>query len=211
MRRLVIPVVTILLSLMVAHSGSAQRHRPRFSVVGGVNFATWRGSDVGSGATTRTAVHAGALATLDLNRAVSIQSGLVYSQQGTGADVGGGVTGTIKVDYLLVPFYVLAGTTLQGTTPLRPYLYAGPAVGLKVHCRVEASNGGTSASADCDDPSVGLKVKGTDFGLHFGAGVGFGRFTVGGRYQLGLSSIDDTGGNANIKNSVFAITAGYQF
>jgi hypothetical protein len=211
MRRPVIPVLVLLPSLLAAHAGNAQRHHPRFSVVGGVNFAKFRGSDVGSGVTTRTGFHLGGLVTAAATPSLAFQTGLVYSQEGTSADAGGGLTGAVKIDYLQVPLYLKVHTTLQGTTPLSPHLYIGPAIGYKVRCKVEASNGGTTASADCDDPTVGLSIKTTEFGIHFGAGVDFGRFTVGGRYQLGLSSLDDSGGNADVKNSVVAVTAGYQF
>lgn len=68
-----------------------------------------------------------------------------------------------------------------------------------------------SAEADCDDQTVQLQVEGTDFGLRFGAGVEIGRFMLGGRYQLGLTSIDESSGNADIKNSVLAVTAGFRF
>jgi hypothetical protein len=209
MKQLMGIALATLLAAGVAQPISAQAKRPRFGVVGGLNFAKWTGDDVGSGAETRTGFHAGGVITVDLSPSLGIQSGLVYSQEGTSADFGGGVTGKIQMDYLQIPVYLKLQTTLQGSTPLRPHLYAGPALGVRVRCRVEASSGGTSASADCNDS--GLDTKSTEFGAHFGGGVDIGRFTIGGRYQLGLSSIDDSGADADVKNSVFAITAGYRF
>jgi len=204
--------LALLLTALLAPAAMAQRAtRLHVGVTGGINFATWRGSDVGSGATRRTGFHAGGVVTHDLSEALSIQTGLVYSQEGSGADLGGGLTGEIKVDYLRVPLVLRAATTLRGTTPIRPYLLAGPAVSFRVRCRVAAKSGTQSAEADCSDPSVGLKIQSTDVALDFGAGVDIGRITLGGRYQLGLRSVDDTGGNADVKNSVLAISAGYRF
>jgi hypothetical protein len=207
------PGILLGLALLAGASteGVAQGRRPYFGVVAGINFAKWTGSDVGSGSKRRTAFHGGGTVGIPLSQAVTIQSGLMYSQEGTGADLGGGVSGSIKVDYLVVPLELKAGTTLTGTTPIRPYLLAGARVGFKTRCKVEASSGGASAEVDCDDPSLQLQLKGTDFGLNFGAGVEIGRVTIGGRYTLGLTSVDDTGGNADVKNSVLAISGGYRF
>jgi hypothetical protein len=188
-----------------------QGRKVHFGVAAGINFAKWTGDDVGSGAERRTAFHGGGTVSLDLSQAFSLQSGLIYSQEGTGADLGGGVNGAIKVDYLVVPVELRAGTTLRGTTPIRPYLSAGGRVGFETRCKVEASSGGTSAEVDCDDPGLQLELKGTDFGLQFGAGVEIGRVSIGGRYTLGLTSVDDTGADADVKNSVIAILAGFRF
>jgi outer membrane protein with beta-barrel domain len=201
----------VLATAGAAHAQARPQRRVHLGVDGGLTFATWHGSDVGSGATRRTGIHAGATLTAKLNQGFSLRTGASYSQEGTGADLGAGVTGAIKVDYLRVPLYLEASTTLRGTTPLRPFLYAGPSFGFKVRCKVAAQSGGQSAEANCDDPSVGLRIKGTDLGLDFGAGVGIGRFSLGGRYQYGIRSIDDNGGNADVKNSTFAISAGYSF
>jgi Outer membrane protein beta-barrel domain len=205
-------VLGTLLLAAVAPVGVAQaQRRAHIGVTAGVNFATWHGNDVGSGAKRRTGIHAGGTLSTKLNQAFSFSTGVIYSQEGTGADLGSGVTGAIKVDYVRVPLYFEAGTTLQGTMPIRPFLYAGPDFGFKVKCRVAASSGTQSAEVDCNDPSLSLRIKGTDLGLDIGGGVGIGHFTLGARYQLGIRSIDDTGGNADVKNSTFAISAGYIF
>jgi hypothetical protein len=205
-------LLALLLAVLLAPPALAQKSKKlHFGVTGGINFATWRGSDVGPGATRRTGFHAGGVVTNDLSEAFSIQTGLVYSQEGSGANLGGGVTGSINVDYLRVPLLLKAATTLRGTTPIRPYLYAGPAVSFKVHCRVTAKSGTQSAAADCTDPSLSLQIRSTDVSADFGAGVDIGRVTLGGRYQLGFRSVDGTSASSDVKNSVFAITAGFRF
>jgi hypothetical protein len=211
MRRLTCSIPLAFLVGIAVTPTAAQTKKVHFGVTGGANFATWTGSDVGSGAKRRTGFTGGGMVTMHLSPAAAVQTGLRYSQEGTGADLGSGISGSFKVDYLRVPLYLKVGTKLQGTTPIYPHLYAGPAVGFKVRCKVEASSGSQSAEADCDDPSIQAKVKSTDFGLHFGAGVDIGHFNLGGRYELGLTSIDDSGGGADIKNSVLAVVAGYDF
>jgi serine/threonine-protein kinase len=54
-------------------------------------------------------------------------------------------------------------------------------------------------------------VKIMDFGLIFGAGVEFGKITVDARYNLGLTTIDDSEEEADVKNSVISIMVGYSF
>jgi hypothetical protein len=137
--------------------------------------------------------------------------GVAYSQQGTGVDLGGGVSGTFKLDYLEVPLLLELAAPLQGNPRIRPFAVLGPAVGLEVGCKVRGESGSQSAEVDCDDPLLGLDTKKVQAGLHFGAGIEISRFFVGLRYQLGLTSIDDTGADADIKNRVLAIVAGYGF
>ncbi|MBK8832922.1 MAG: PorT family protein [Saprospiraceae bacterium] len=51
-----------------------------------------------------------------------------------------------------------------------------------------------------------------EFGLHIGAGIGFGRFEVDVRYMAGLSDVSAADGNVNdIKNSAFGAGLTYKF
>ena len=211
MHRLLWPGMGMLLIAATVWPVAAQAKKVEFGIEAGLNFATWTGDDVGGGASRRTGFFGGGVVTLNLSPSFALQSGVIYSQEGTGVDAGGGITGAVKVDYVRIPVYLRAGTKLQGTTPISPYLYAGPAVSFKVRCKIEASSGSQSAEADCDEPGIGAEIKSTDFGVHVGAGVGIGKFSVGARYQLGLTSLDDTGADADIKNSVLAVSAGFTF
>ena len=189
-----------------------RKKRVTVGPVAGVNFATWSGSDVGDGAKRRTGFHAGLMLNADLDRIFGIQTGAAYSQEGTGVDVvGSTVEGTIKVDYIRVPLLLKARAELRGSK-LRPYAVVGPSMGIKIKCRVEASDGSQSASSACDDPSVGLNLTTADFGLVLGLGLDFERFSAGFRYVPGLRSIDDTSNDAaEVHNNLLALTAGFAF
>lgn len=186
--------------------------RVSIAPVVGVNFATWTGKDVGSGATHRTGVHAGLLVTTELGRVFAFQTGALYSQEGTGVELSGtNITGTFKVDYIRVPF-LLKGRALLPGSAIRPYALFGPAFGFKIGCEIEASDGTSSATVKCDDPNIGLNLTTMDIGLHMGLGVDVGRFTGGFRYQPGIRSIDDTNTDATeVHNSLLALTAGFAF
>lgn len=178
--------------------------------IGGVNFAKFGGDDV-SRVDTRTGFHAGLFASFPLGRYVALVPGAAFSQEGTSVDLGGGATGTLKIDYLEVPVLLKLGAPLQGKGNLRPYVIAGPGVGFKVSCKVRAENASQSAEADCDDPTVGAATKSVQFSAIFGGGLDIGRFTFGLRYQLGLTSIDNSAAEADVKNRVLALFAGYGF
>lgn len=177
---------------------------------GAINFAKFGGSDVGN-VDTRTGLMAGVFVSFPFGKYLAIVPSAAYSQEGTSVDAGGGITGSFKVDYIEVPVLLKLSAPLAGTGQLRPFVVAGPALGFLVSCKLQASNGSQSAEANCDDPSVGADAKSFQFSAHFGAGLEIGRVMVGLRYQLGLTSIDDTGADADVKNRVLSLVAGYGF
>jgi hypothetical protein len=198
-----------LLFCMLASSVAAQQS----AIIGplaGINFAKFGGDDVGD-VDTRTGFQAGLFAVLPLSRFLALMPSVSYSQEGTAVNPGGGVSGSFKLDYLEVPVLLKLSAELNDNENLRTYAVAGPAVGFQLKCQVHASSGSQSADVDCDDPTLGLDSKKVQFSGVFGAGLDIDRFTVGLRYQLGLSSIDDTGADADIKNRVLSIVAGYGF
>lgn len=203
---------------VVATAPATVTHRPphrnkvTIGPVIGLNFATWSGADVGDGFSRRTGLHGGLMITAAVSRVVSVQVGAMYSQEGTGVEpTPGGVRGSFKVDYVRVPLLLKAGSPLPGSK-VRPYALLGPTLGIKVRCRIEATDGTQSASIDCEDPAIGLNLTTADLGLVLGFGVDVGRVTAGVRYQPGLRSIDDTSNDAaEVHNNLLAITAGYAF
>ncbi len=174
----------------------------------GVNFAKFGGDDV-SGVDSRTGFQLGLFGSFPLGKFVALQPSVAYSQQGTSLDPGGGVTLKFKLNYIEAPVLLRFSAPLQTTSQMRPYFELGPAIAIEASCNVEGSDGSQSATLSCDDDQLQLQRKKTTFSAHFGAGIEFDRFFLGARYQLGLSSIDDTGGD--IKNRVIAIMAGYGF
>lgn len=54
-------------------------------------------------------------------------------------------------------------------------------------------------------------VKTMDFGLVFGAGINIGPATIDARYNLGLTTTDDSEDEFDVKNSVISIMLGYSF
>lgn len=200
----------LLVALMTAPLAAQTRPATLAGPFGGINFAKFGGDDVGD-VETRTGFHAGLFLSVPLGNYFALVPGAAYSQEGTSVDAGGGISGTFKLDYLEIPVLLKLGAPLQGKGTLRPFVMAGPSLGFRLSCKLHAESGSQSAEADCDDPSIQLESKSVQFSALFGAGIDVGRVTLGLKYQLGLSSIDDTGGDADVKNRVLSIFAGYGF
>lgn len=188
-----------------------RRKKVSVGPVAGVNFAKWGGDDVGEGQTSRTGFHGGLLLTAELGRHFDVQTGAIYSQEGTGADFSGGISATFKVNYVRVPLLLKARAPLSGSR-LVPYAVLGPSLAFKASCDIEVTDGQQTVSRECDDPEIGLDVTTVDLGMVLGVGFDFGKFTAGFRYVPGLRSIDGSNdGSADVHNSLLAITAGYAF
>lgn len=185
----------------------AQNRRPSYGVQGGVTFANFGGGDIGDGE-NRTGFQLGGFATFPVGSHVAIQPTALYSQEGTQSDANG-LTGTIRLDYIEVPLLLKLSPNLEGS-PLHPFLVVGPAVGFQVSCSVQVKTSGQSVERPCADSAAAIDTKPVQLGVHFGVGLEFGRLAVGLAYQLGLTSIDNSGADASVRNRVMAIVVGYR-
>jgi hypothetical protein len=130
-----------------------------------------------------------------------IQPEVLYTQKGAKYDEGG-AEATVKLDYVEVPV-LFKGRF--GSGGVKPSVFAGPAVGFKVSAKTEFDG----EEEDIED------VKGTDFGIVFGAGLdlaaGPGSFIIDARYTLGLTTLDDSPDPGDVKNGVWSFSVGYTF
>jgi len=177
----------------------------------GVDFMTAGGDDAPDDADRRTGFLAGAFVEVEFGGPFALQPELLYTQKGWSreGDVRGTtITSTVKLDYIEIP--VLAKFQLPLGGPFSPSLFAGPAVGFNASAEREVEGGGQSQTNDISD-----QVSSTEFGLVFGVGgdfgIGAGTITVDARYNLGLTSVDDTDADASVSNQGFMITAGFAF
>lgn len=98
---------------------------------------------------------------------------------------------------------------------VKPSLFAGPALAIKLSGKVWAEYAGESDEDDIED------TKGTDFGLIIGGGIDFGlgadskgKITVDLRYILGLTTIyKSVAGEeiVDVKNGALSLLIGYSF
>lgn len=174
----------------------------------GVNIATLGGDDV-TDASNRTGLNVGVSFLFPVGENVGLYVGGSYSQKGAELSEPP-LTLTVSADYFEIP--VLLRYAFGGSEAVGAHLYGGGAIGIEASCELEATDGVTSASADCTDADVDTKT--FDFGLVAGFGVDFGLgdsldLTVDVFYNLGLVSVDDTAPDpGDVKNRAFTIRAG---
>jgi hypothetical protein len=207
MRRTLRPAATaLLLSLLGAGAAGAQKATLRLGPMAGPVFGNFHGADI-SGTSSRTSLAAGAFATFELNRNLALEPQVFFAGKGASVDVGGGTTGTFKLDYIEVPLLIKVLYPLQGGMRVVPNAFVGPAIAFKSTCKLKASGGGVTVEQSCSAANV--PIKSTDFLLTFGAGLDVGPVALQVRYDLGLSKIDDTSPPADVKTQAWIVTAGF--
>jgi hypothetical protein len=159
----------------------------------------------------RTALIIGGVADIGFSRQFGIVTGLRYIMKGYSNTFNNGAatqTDNVKLNFLEFPALLKVKFPL---TEVKPYLIAGPTLGISVSSTVESTAGTQSATSD-----VSSSVESIDFGLFFGAGLDFNvapkidLFAQSG-YSLGLSNILKGNTTTTIKNYGIQITGGVKF
>lgn len=174
---------------------------------GGLVLANMTGDDIDQNK-TKIGFALGGYLTLAVSDAFSIQPELLLVQKGTKWKEEG-ISDVIRLTYLEIP--VLAKYRFPAGPDMNAFVFAGPALGLKVGATSHWEEDGDSGTEDFDE------AKGLDFGLAFGAGLEkpFGGSVVSFdiRYTLGLGNCceDDDGEDYKIKNSAILFLVGFGF
>jgi hypothetical protein len=182
--------------LLVGVAAVAFAQEFAIGIKGGPNFANIdTDANIADNYKSRTGFHLGAFAQFRGER-IGIQPEILFSQQGSTLKYSGDPDVKSNFSYFNIPvivkLYTIAGINLQ----------VGPQIGFLT-------------SAEFDDTDVKDNLKKTDFSLALGAGwdLPFG-LTIDGRYNWGLSDINDTVGSGasteTIKNQVWQISVGYK-
>lgn len=168
----------------------------------GPNFSSIdREGSLGDNYKSRTGFHGGAFALIKLTK-IGIQPEILYSKQGAKFTFNSQDYES-NYDYVNIPIivklYLAAGLNLQ----------VGPQFGF-----LTAVDGKTVASVNNTEVAVDLakdQYKKSDLSAAFGVGwdLPFG-LTIDGRYNLGLSKIQDNPNIDATKNQVFQVSLGYK-
>jgi hypothetical protein len=164
---------------MAGDSGSPAGFGPRLGAEVGFDLANLNGPDVNDAVGSRLGFVAGAFLNLPLGPGLAFQPEFLYEQKG------GKFNGNpYQTDYAEVP--VLLDVSLVG--PLDILL--GPSFDANVAYQGPGS------------------VNPTDVGLVLGAQLSFSRFILNGRYEFGLTDVEN---NQSIQNGTFTFMAGLSF
>lgn len=196
--------LAVMLSFGLAHA-----LLPSFGIKGGVNMATYEGTDANITGITKSAkmgMGAGAFVCLDLI-ALKIQPEVLFSQKGAKYEASG-VSYTQSLSYVEFPVLL----KLSFGKIIVPSVYAGPALGMLMSAKQTGEVAGISISGDIKDD-----LQSSDLGLVFGAEVKLPvKLSVEARYNMGLKTIAKEYTNAlgqtvkpDVKNSTVSVMLGY--
>jgi cellobiose-specific phosphotransferase system component IIB len=173
--------------------------KPEFGVkVGGVD-STLTG-DI-TNMKSKVGLAAGAFVEIPVVSQLSVQPEVMYVMKGAKVD-SSLVDAKYKIDVLEIPV-LLKWKFSTESAKVVPSVFVGPSIGFKL-----------SAKEVVEDKSADIQnIKSTDFGLVFGAGVEFSKFTVDARYDLGLTNLNnaDNKDDYSVKNAAFLLCVGYKF
>ncbi len=214
MKRYWFGVLVLLVFALFAPTRADANAQWVLGVKGGFNWATLRGSDVGS-PDYRMSIVAGGYASVSFHKYFGVRLEGFFSPKGAEKTTQGLVSsspgpsylqtnGTLNLSYLEFP--LLAVVQLPHGEKVRYMAFAGPYYAIKLGASFEASTGGTGVSTSVSD-----RVEGSDYGGVIGVGVEWDtenfRVVFDARYSYGFSSID-TGG-FDVHNNVFALMLGF--
>jgi len=185
----------------------------KFGVIGGLTSSTITGDEAES-FDNRIGFHIGAMATKDISDEFAIHGELLYATMGsdyeqtftileanTNRRGGGDLTGTYKLDYLLLliaaQYEVAQGLSLE----------AGPQFGVLLSAKDEFNIAGETGEEDVKD-----QTKGLDVGVSGGVGYTFDMgLYLKARYYLGLTEVNDFmfPGNESWKNGALFASVGF--
>ena len=200
-----------LLLVLAFLGGPLAAQENRVGLVAGVSIASLGGDDSGD-PDSSLGLDVGAYLSWEVAESWAIRPGIYYVQKGAEATDAGG-TLELNLDYVELPVLLEYRIPTEGA--LGVHLFGGPAVAFEVSCELELSGSGVSATVDCTDPNLdgGFQTSSVDFGIMLGGGLRFSAggsvdLVVEGSYNLGLTSIDDSPEDNDIKNRAFQINAG---
>ena len=193
-------------AVALAVTANAQKGSTTFGVKAGANFYSIGGSDaddigLDESRKTKIGLAIGGVVNIPISSMFSVQPELLYSMEGN-KQKEGDATASINLSYINVPVLI------QYNNASGFYAETGPQVGFLMSAKSKYDDGTNSGETDIKDE---LKSIGFSWALGIGyklkSGIGFGA-----RYNLGLSTLDDSEDDAaKITSSGFHVGVSYTF
>ena len=160
-------------------------------ILAGINMANVSGDDA-EDSKNMMRMAFGAFMVKPLNDNMGFRPELLYSQHGAKWENGGEFKA--KADYLVLPLLLQYGISTEGN--MKPILHVGPYLAFNL-------------SAEAGDMDVKDDTKSLDYGLVIGGGVVMNnKFGLLVRYIMGLTTVDDSDMEMDMKNKTIQILAG---
>jgi len=182
-------------------------------VEGGPTFADFSVSEGGADLESRTGFRVAGVLRYGFAGPLGLQTGVGLAQKGTSLST---TDADYRVSYIEIPLLITA--TIPAPAAVSPRVFVGSQVGIESSCEISGLSGVPDA-VDCtaqEAGEAGLDTKSTNVDLVFGGGLDFQlsgplTLTLDGRYDLGMSDINDLSGTDvtnEIKNRSFSASAG---
>jgi hypothetical protein len=211
--------ITIILSgvvallLLIPNFSSAELRK---GVKVGLNSATISGEDaeyfenlMGTSWGSKTGFCFGGFVTFSIFEMFAIQPEVLYTMKGAKMKrslLGETLYVWLNLSYLEIPVLAKLNIPTQGN--IKPSIFAGPALGIKLSGNVKAKYAGETEKEDIEE------MKSSDLGLVIGGGVDYMMenwiLTLDLRYTLGLGTISNYE-DEDVKNGVLSILFGISF
>lgn len=219
MKRTITLMTGVLLLMLMANIKSFSQEQQtmtetglvgKFGIKGGLNFSNMYINNVGD-EKMKLGWHAGLFAKFPISKGVSIQPELLYSTKGTKLNYTDQVIGAgeyrFNLNYVELP--VLFSFNLGENF----HINVGPYVGYLAHADItKIENDGTVDELIKFDEE---DFKRWDFGAAAGLGFDINKFTIGARYTLGLTDINNSTLLSTIapssKNAAINVFIGFAF
>jgi hypothetical protein len=188
---LALPIVAALVSVPAQR---ADAQLVSFGVVAGASLSTFTG-DLATDAKNNTGFLAGAFVRVGA-LGFAVQPGVFYVTKGAKFDDVGQGSGSTKLDYIEIP------VVIRLSLPMHLYVGAGLAIGFKLGCKVSLDT--SSSSQDCAAATATTPgPKSTEYSGIAEAGINFGKFSLGGRADVGISNAEAAINSNNVSNADF--------
>lgn len=195
-------ITVVLMMVLLVSSVSFSQVGFGRGIKGGLVTSTFTGDDA-STAERRVGYIAGVFMNVGAGPLV-IQPEVLYVMKGADfeeEEEGTKITIRNKLGYLEIP--VLVKLSIGAAPAFKLELFGGPSMALLLSAKAETESGPTALEVDIKD-----NLKTVDVGFVVGVGLGLSKLYFDVRYVMGSSSIDDTGNDSDVKNSVLAATVG---
>ena len=184
----------------------------RVGVRGGLSIATLGGDDAGD-VDSRTGLNVGGFLNVPVAGIVGVQLGAGFTEKGS-QETELGVDWEFALDYFEVPLLLTLSPPMTGNVGF--HFLIGPALSFRASCTASGRQGGVQVSLDCKHPDIGAPLKSFDLGAMAGVGLEIGvasniSLVIDGFYNLGLTKIDDSGVDDDVKNRALSVLAGLSF
>ena len=179
----------------------------RFGLKSGLNISNFHGDDAGN-LDSKPGFSGGFFLSIKTQKPLIIQPEFTYSVKGAKTHLGSANV-TLDYHYIDIPVLFKYVIPLHDNQDINPIIFAGPFIGFNTRAQTIVNSNGEMESQN------NASIVNREYGIQFGGALGFnlGNNELGFdmRYVLGLTSVDKSVNNFDVKNSVFNLNIYFIF